>query len=136
MTQISTPAPAPATRAPAVRPGYKISSVTGRAYKMHNKSAHDPRGSARNRRDRKNWLLSAKSGFGGNGHSVKCTHCPEILTFATVQADRKIPGFQWIKIHGSAKGSYRRENVQPSCGPCNRSRDLEVDTKIHAGGGA
>lgn len=67
----------------------------------------DKRGSAKDRRARKFWMLRTF----GNGHSVGCVHCGTSLTFDTVQADRIQPG-----------GSYRRENVQPACGPCNRDR--------------
>jgi 5-methylcytosine-specific restriction endonuclease McrA len=76
----------------------------------------DKRGSAASRRSRKNWLLSAASGFGGNGASVPCVFCAESLTFATVEADRKVPG-----------GTYRRENVQPACRPCNLARSDDGD---------
>ncbi len=41
----------------------------------------------------------------------RCVHCGEIQDYDSVQADRIKPG-----------GSYRRENVQPSCAPCNRQR--------------
>jgi 5-methylcytosine-specific restriction endonuclease McrA len=70
----------------------------------------DRRGNPRNRRARKMWMLSAPQ-FGGNGQVVRCTYCPTFLTYASVQADRIIPG-----------GSYRRENVTPACGPCNINR--------------
>lgn len=79
----------------------------------------DHRGSAASRRARKLWLLGAIEDrtlgwapFGGNGTTVKCAlGCGEVLTFATVEADRIIPG-----------GSYRRENVQPACRPCNLAK--------------
>lgn len=47
----------------------------------------------------------------GNGSTVACVHCGCTLTFATVQADRIIPG-----------GTYRRDNVQPSCSKDNIAR--------------
>lgn len=72
----------------------------------------DKRGSAASRRVRKTWMLSPVAGFGGNGETVKCAlGCETVLTFATVEADRIVPG-----------GSYRRENVQPACRPCNLAR--------------
>jgi hypothetical protein len=43
-------------------------------------------------------------------------HCAEDLTFDLIEADRIYPG-----------GSYRRENVQPSCRPCNISRSDRTD---------
>lgn len=47
----------------------------------------------------------------GNGEYVACIHCKSVLTFDTVESDRIIPG-----------GSYRRENIQPSCRACNAAR--------------
>lgn len=47
----------------------------------------------------------------GDGLTCDCTHCGLTLTYETVEADRIIPG-----------GSYRRDNVQPSCAPCNKRR--------------
>lgn len=83
----------------------------------------DKRGSAATRRARKNWLLGALEDrslgfapFGGNGITVKCAlGCGTDLTFATLEADRIIPG-----------GSYRRENVQPACRPCNLARSDDM----------
>lgn len=83
----------------------------------------DHRGSAASRRARKNWLLGAvadrKLGwapFGGNGTEVPCVFCREPLTFATVEADRIVPG-----------GPYARNNVQPACRPCNLARSDDGD---------
>ena len=67
----------------------------------------DKRGSAAARRARKHWMLTTF----GNGHECACVHCQARLTFATVEADRIIPG-----------GSYRRENVAPACRRCNARR--------------
>jgi hypothetical protein len=74
----------------------------------------DRRGNARNRAARKVWMLSSPQ-FGGNGQEVRCTYCPMLLTYGTVQADRIIPG-----------GSYRRANVTPACGPCNINRSNKI----------
>lgn len=74
------------------------------------------RGSAKDRRTRKLWMLSPVSGFGGNGTSVPCVHCGRWCSFVSVEADRKIPG-----------GSYRRDNIQPACKPCNLSRSNNVE---------
>lgn len=72
----------------------------------------DHRGSAASRRARKTWLLSPDAGFGGDGTTVPCAHrCGAVLTFATVEADRIIPG-----------GPYARHNVQPACRDCNLAR--------------
>lgn len=86
----------------------------------------DKRGNAASRRARKQWMLGAIEDrtlgwapFGGNGTTVKCVFCRELLTFATVEADRIVAG-----------GSYRRENVQPACRACNLARsddDLTVE---------
>lgn len=61
-------------------------------------------------------MLSAEAGFKGDGVKVPCVHCEMMLTFETVEADRIIPG-----------GSYRRENVQPSCAPCNKLRSNKTE---------
>jgi len=45
----------------------------------------------------------------GDGCNVTCVHCGALLNFATVEADRIVPG-----------GPYARHNVLPSCGPCNK----------------
>lgn len=76
----------------------------------------DKRGSAADRRARKVWFLSPVSGFGGDGQTVPCVHCAASLTFDQIEADRIYPG-----------GSYRRDNVQPACRPCNISRSDKVE---------
>lgn len=70
-------------------------------------SGEDRRGNSTDRRNRKLWMLKTF----GNGNTCGCTHCAVTLTYETVEADRIIPG-----------GSYRRSNVQPSCGRCNKAR--------------
>jgi len=67
----------------------------------------DHRGSAASRRSRKNWMLATW----GDGVACPCVHCDCELTFATVEADRIVPG-----------GAYARSNVQPSCRSCNLAR--------------
>jgi hypothetical protein len=68
----------------------------------------DHRGSAASRRARKNWMLATW----GDGVTCLCVHgCGTVLTFATVEADRRDPG-----------GSYARHNVQPACRSCNLAR--------------
>lgn len=71
----------------------------------------DKRGSAASRRARKTWLLN----HFGDGTSVACVHCGVTLTRETLQADRIIPG-----------GTYRRDNVQPSCAKDNVARSNNV----------
>lgn len=83
----------------------------------------DGRGNNRDRRLRKQWLLGALrdprlgyAPFGGDGTQVRCVHCGQCLTYDTVEADRIVPG-----------GSYRRENVQPSCRRDNSVRGSNPD---------
>jgi hypothetical protein len=75
----------------------------------------EKRGSNKDRAARKTFLLTAPQ-WGGNGTHVPCVHCGTLLNREQVQADRIIPG-----------GSYRRENIQPSCGPDNKSRSNKID---------
>lgn len=70
----------------------------------------EKRGNSRDRRIRKLWMLAAY----GDGIKCPCVHCGCELDYASVEADRIIPGAQG--------GSYRRDNVQPSCRPCNSRR--------------
>lgn len=92
---------------------------------MATRAGGDHRGSAATRRARKHWLLGAIEDrtlgwapFGGNGTTVQCAlGCGTELTFATLEADRIIPG-----------GSYRRENVQPACRPCNLAKSDDMVT--------
>lgn len=42
----------------------------------------------------------------------RCYRCGKLLTAETVEADRIIPG--------CLGGTYRRNNIRPACGPCNR----------------
>jgi hypothetical protein len=84
---------------------------------MCKRAGGDKRGSAADRRARKQWMLSPAAGFGGNGIEVPCAlGCGSLVTFATVEADRVVPG-----------GSYRRANVQPACRPCNLARSDDGD---------
>lgn len=78
----------------------------------------DRRGSTRNRRARRAWLLSPASLHGGDGQRVPCFNsdsCGTWLTDQTLEVDRIIPAWRG--------GSYRRENIRPACGPCNRERN-------------
>lgn len=74
----------------------------------------EKRGNSRDRRRRKEWMLETW----GDGTTCPCVHCEAPLVYETVEADRIVPG-----------GSYRRENIQPSCRGCNaaRSNDTEWD---------
>ena len=75
----------------------------------------EKRGNATDRRARKSWMLKAW----GDGASCPCVHCGNSLDFASVEADRIVPG-----------GSYRRDNVQPACRSCNLSRSNNVSWKL------
>lgn len=63
------------------------------------------RGSAADRRHRKEWLIA--NGF------FRCHWCLVVLTVDTMTIDRIIPGCQG--------GRYTRDNIRPACGPCNSS---------------
>ena len=69
------------------------------------------RGSAQDRRRRKQWLLDTF----GDGTEVMChlevsDQCEMVLTFETLTVDRVVPG--------CLGGRYTRNNIRPACGPC------------------
>ena len=76
----------------------------------------EKRGNSTDRRRRREWMVSAAAGFGGDGVKVPCVWCGCYLTVDSVEADRIKPG-----------GSYRRDNVQPSCRADNLARSNNVD---------
>lgn len=67
------------------------------------------RGSAKDRRARKVWLLANFSKRLGP-HRAKCAFrgCPEVLTIETVTVDR-------YPIPGALGGTYGRDNIRPAC---------------------
>lgn len=79
---------------------------------MAQRNGGEKRGNAADRRARKCWMLLTW----GDGEKCPCVHCGAMVDFSTVEADRIAPG-----------GSYRRDNVQPACRPCNISRSNKVD---------
>jgi hypothetical protein len=81
------------------------------AMKTTKRPGGEKRGNSTDRRRRKFWMLARW----GDGETCPCVHCGDELTYATVEADRIIPG-----------GPYRRENVQPACRDCNRDRSDNV----------
>jgi 5-methylcytosine-specific restriction endonuclease McrA len=89
-------------------------NLSGQFPKEQKRAGGEKRGNSKDRAARKQWMLSPESGYGGDGNSVPCVHCITPVNKQTVESDRKIPGSQG--------GSYRRENVQPSCRPCNQAR--------------
>lgn len=73
----------------------------------------DRRGPAHQRRARRKWLIDTF----GNGTTVMCVHgCGTELDCLTLEVDRITPG-----------GSYRHDNIQPSCPSCNRARGDDPD---------
>jgi len=74
---------------------------------MAKRHGGEKRGNSYARRARKLWMLATW----GDGEKCPCVFCGISLSFETVEADRIIPG-----------GTYRRENVQPACRPCNLSK--------------
>lgn len=79
------------------------------------------RGSARDRRRRKCWLLS----WFGDGISCPCYSCGKVLMFSSLQPDRIIPG--------AVGGTYARGNIRPACGDCNRRSGWAVQALIRKG---
>jgi hypothetical protein len=67
----------------------------------------EKRGNNHDRFMRKLWMLRTF----GNGVWCRCMYCRVILLYATVEADRIIPG-----------GRYSHDNVQPACRNCNLAR--------------
>ncbi len=84
---------------------------------MPKRHGGEKRGNSYARRARKRWMLSAF----GDGESCPCAHCRRPLTYVSVEADRIIPG-----------GSYRHENVQPSCRDCNLARGTDAKWRYDA----
>lgn len=78
------------------------------------------RGSATARRRRKRFLLDKF----GDGETCACSHCPTVLTFETVNVDRKIPGWKG--------GTYRRDNIRPSCADCGSKQGGQMGQEAKA----
>lgn len=94
----------------------------------HDTPGYDKRGSAQARRRRRVWLMSPAAGFGGNLASVPCYHCKHLLGPADMEVDR-------FPICGHDGGSYRRDNIVPSCRYCNVNRCEKCKGIIAAAGG-
>lgn len=65
------------------------------------------RGSAEDRRRRRQWLLDTF----GDGTTCRCSTCPTVLDFDSITVDRH-------PVAGVDGGTYRRGNIRPQCGPC------------------
>jgi 5-methylcytosine-specific restriction endonuclease McrA len=85
----------------------------------------DLRGNTRDRKARRDWIVSPAAGrfvngtfvpFGGDGRTVPCWHCRTPVSREQVEIDRIVPG-----------GRYVRTNIQPACFGCNRSRSNKTD---------
>lgn len=74
---------------------------------LPNGTRDDKRGRAKDRQRRKVRLLHTF----GDGTTCPCHWCGCELTIDTLQQDRKVPG-----------GSYRFDNLLPSCADCNLAR--------------
>lgn len=73
----------------------------------------EKRGNNKDRARRKHWMLWAHD-KDLDFDKCRCAHCSKELNYKSVTADRIIAG-----------GSYKRENIQPSCLPCNQKRFWE-----------
>lgn len=65
------------------------------------------RGSAEDRRRRRQWLLDTF----GDGTTCRCSTCPTVLDFDSITVDRH-------PVAGVDGGTYRRGNIRPQCAPC------------------
>jgi 5-methylcytosine-specific restriction endonuclease McrA len=82
-------------------------------------SNSNDRGSAANRRARREWLVATYRSDVVCGitdcsecePSCRCYRCGTLLTVETVTVDRIIPG--------CLGGTYRRNNIRPACAHCN-----------------
>ena len=77
----------------------------------YQRAGGDKRGNSADRYARKTWMLNTF----GDGTKCPCTHCERLLGRRELEADRIIPG-----------GSYRHENIQPSCRDCNLARSNDM----------
>lgn len=91
-------------------------------------SNSNARGSTRDRRARKLWLLvtfDTDLGPEVARCALRCHQdCHGTVTYETMQVDRKVS-----QLHG---GTYRRENIQPSCPPCNHQKGTQEREAEHA----
>lgn len=89
----------------------------------------DARGSSRDRAARRSWLLATFSPDLGPGRA-RCelglvAGCLGVVDALTLTVDRIVPG-----------GSYRRENIQPACEPCQQHQGGQLGIERRGLGGA
>lgn len=91
-------------------------------------SNSNARGSTRDRRARRAWLLRTFDVDLGPtlARCALATHpdCYGTVDNSTMQVDRVVSG-----LHG---GTYRRSNIRPACPPCNHQRGIEEREALHA----
>ncbi len=86
-------------------------------------NGQDKRGSSKDRKARRLWLLSDKAPFGGNGEVVPCAlgdqpDCAILVDMTTMEVDRIVPG--------AFGGRYTRDNIRPTCIRCNKEAGFET----------
>lgn len=89
--------------------------MSAKIHETPKRAGGEKRGSSKDRAARRVWLVSPAAGFGGDGTKVPCIFCLCLLTAAELHVDRIEAG-----------GSYRRDNIQPACAPCNQSRGTKT----------
>lgn len=92
-------------------------------------NGQDKRGSSKDRKARRVWLLSEKAGWGGNGEVVPCAlgtepDCSLLVDMVTMEVDRIIPGAEG--------GRYVRTNIRPTCVRCNKEAGFDTMRKVAA----
>lgn len=84
-----------------------------------NKFRKNIQGNTRNRRQRRNKLLSQF----GDGTTCPCVYCGLVITHGTMEQDKIYPTMEG--------GRYRTPNLVPSCGDCNKKRgDMPFEEAI------
>lgn len=86
-------------------------------------NGQDKRGSSKDRKARRVWLLSEKAGWGGNGEVVPCAlgtepDCSMLVDMVTMEVDRIVPGAEG--------GRYVRTNIRPTCVRCNKEAGFDT----------
>ena len=82
------------------------------------------RGSSRDRRARKLWLISGAAGWGGNGEDVPCWECGVLVEIDDLIADRIIPA--------ERGGRYTRDNIAPHCATCSHRQGYRAMLRTRA----